>query len=76
MPVYTTETREEACMGAVILAATGCGYYGSVQEACDRCVKVCDVPVLPIPENTARYSEQQKVFTELYQNVKVIYRKL
>ena len=76
MPVYTTKTEEEACQGAAILAAVGCGMYKDVKEACSEVVKVNDSPVEPIYENVKRYRQQQRVFKELYLRVRDLYPRL
>lgn len=76
MPVYTTRTEEEACQGAAILAAVGCGMYRDIQEACSLIVKVNDCPVEPVMEHVKRYREQQEIFKELYLKVKDLYPRL
>lgn len=76
MPVYTTNTAEEACQGAAMLAAVGCGIYQDIKEACGRIVKVNDCPVEPIKENVKRYEEKQAMFRELYFKVKDLYPKI
>ncbi len=70
VPVYTTKTREEACMGAVICATAGIGVYGSIEEACESMVKISDTPLLPVRENVKIYREKQQQFLELYDRVK------
>ena len=76
MPVYTTETEEEACQGAAILAAVGCGMYRDVKEACSAIVKINDSPVEPVTENVKRYRQQQEIFKELYLRVRDLYPRL
>lgn len=76
MPVYTTSTEEEACQGAAILAAVGCGMYGDIEEACRAIVKLNDRPVEPIAGNVERYRIQQQIFRELYCKVKELYPRL
>ena len=76
MPVYTTKTEEEACQGAAILAAVGCGMYRDIKEACSRIVKINDCPVEPVTEHVKRYREQQALFRELYLKVKDLYPRL
>lgn len=70
MPVHTTKTVEEACMGAAILAAVGTGIYGTIEEACERMVQIEETVVEPINENTAIYQEGLQTFEELYANLK------
>ena len=75
MPVYTTETVEEACMGAAVLAAVGTGIYGNIEEACKKMVKIKEKPVEPIWENHVRYKEGLQIFEELYDNLKGMFEK-
>lgn len=70
MPVHTTKTTEEACMGAAILAAVGTGIYGTIEEACEVMVKMEETLVEPLKENTAFYQEGLQIFEELYENLK------
>ncbi len=76
MPVYTTETEEEACQGAALMAGVGCGVYKDMKEACAAVVKLHRDPVEPVAENVKRYKEQQEIFRELYQRVKDLYPRL
>lgn len=76
MPVYTTKTEEEACQGAAILAAVGCGMYQDVKEACGAIVKINEKPIEPIQENMKRYRQQQEIFRELYLKTKDLYPRL
>lgn len=76
MPVYTTKTEEEACQGAAILAAVGCGMYRDIKEACSQIVKINDCPVEPVMEHVKRYREQQALFRELYLKVKDLYPRI
>lgn len=76
MPVHTTGTEEEACLGAVILAAVGTGAYQSIYEACREIVKLDELVTEPITEHVRYYQEKQEVFYELYQQVKELYKKL
>lgn len=76
MPLYTTKTEEEACQGAAILAAVGCGLYRDVKEACEAIVKINDRPIEPVAENVKRYRQQQELFKELYFKVKDLYPKI
>lgn len=70
MPVYTTNSTEEACTGAIITAAVGTGAYASIEEACRAMVSVKDTPIMPITEHISYYQERQQRFIELYEHVK------
>ena len=76
IPVFTTKTEEEACLGAVIMAAVGMGFYSSVEEACHTIVEVSDIPIEPIPENVERYKQMQEIFHDLYLNTKSLYPRI
>ncbi len=66
MPVYSTSSEEEACLGAAILAAVGQGYFATVEEACSEMVGIKDEVVYPIADNHMRYKEMQEIFVDLY----------
>lgn len=76
MPVYTTKTEEEACLGAAILAAVGTGSYSSVYEACREIVQLDERVTEPIAEHVKYYQEKQEVFCKLYQQVKELYKNI
>lgn len=74
--VYTTQTEEEACLGAAILAAVGVGAYPDIKTACRQIVKFHPRVTEPIPENVKIYREKQAVFHELYHSVEHLYPRL
>ena len=76
MPVYTTQTEEEACLGAAILAAVGTGVYEDVPSACREIVKLDPEVTEPVRENVARYQEYQSVYRDLYHQIKDLYPRL
>ena len=76
VPIYTTESDEEACMGAAITAAVGTGCYGTIEEACDTIIHLNNEPVMPVPENVDIYLKQQMIFKELYFKVRNIFPEL
>lgn len=69
MPVYKTETEEEACTGAAIMAAVGAGWFGSVEEAVRDIVKTEKEAVYPILENVKRYQEKRIIFRRIYSSL-------
>ena len=75
-PVYTTQTEEEACLGAVILAAVGIGIYPDVKTACRQIVKFSEEVTEPIAKNVELYREKQAIFHDLYYSVKNLYPRL
>jgi xylulokinase len=65
-PVYTTETSEEASMGAAIIAGVGVGLYSSVEEACEKLISIRSEVFEPIKQNVSVYIERYQLFKELY----------
>lgn len=76
MPIYTTQTQEEACLGAAILAAVGVGIYPDVKTACKQIVTFSPEVTEPIAENVKIYREKQQIFHDLYFTVKDMYPRL
>lgn len=69
MPVYKTETEEEACTGAAIMAAVGAGWFLSVEEAAEVMAKTGEEAVYPIPENVKVYEEKRMIFRRIYSSL-------
>lgn len=76
MPVHTTLVEEEACFGAVIMAAVGVGIYGDMYSACRETVKWNPEVTEPIVKNVKIYQEKQQIFSQLYKSVENIFPKL
>lgn len=70
MPVYTTETVEEACTGAAMMAAVGLGWYRDTVQAVEEAVRLKQDVTTPIPAHTRLYQENRPRFRELYENTK------
>ena len=66
------ENEEGPGLGGAILAAVGCGEYASVEEACDKLVKV-KTTVEPDPELIRKYEERYQEFKKLYPTVKSLF---
>ena len=64
--VKVCEVDEQACLGACILAGTGCGIFNSIEEAARRFVSFREKVYEPIPEHVGLYEKQYRVFRELY----------
>lgn len=73
MKVDIIESEEGPGYGAAILAAVGCGVYGSVEEAAGRLVKVTATEE-PDPELVQKYEEKYQKFRKLYPALKEFYR--
>ncbi|MDO5147149.1 MAG: FGGY-family carbohydrate kinase, partial [Eubacteriales bacterium] len=72
LPVCLPDMNSEnsAALGAAILAAVGCGSYGSVVEACDSIIKMRDEVYTPDPEFAEFYDKVYKEFDALYPKLK------
>jgi len=72
IPVMTIRTEEGPGLGAAMLAAVGCGAYGSVEEIADSVVRT--VPAAEPDAGThALYNEQYGRFTRMYPALKSVY---
>lgn len=59
------ESEEGPALGGAILAAVGCGEYGSVEEATEAIVKVIAVTE-PEPELVEKYNQRYREYKRLY----------
>ena len=59
-------------MGGAMLAMVACGEYASVQEVCDKFVKVASV-VEPEPELVAKYEKRYQQFKAIYPACKQLF---
>ena len=75
LKVDVIESEEGPGYGGAILAAVGCGEYGSVEEAAGKLVKVVDT-VEPEEELVAKYEERYQKFRRIYPTVKGLFRTL
>ena len=66
------ESEEGPGYGGAILAAVGCGEYASVEEACEKLVKVVDT-IEPDPVLVEKYEEKYQQFRKLYPTVKKLF---
>ena len=72
LKVDTIESEEGPGYGAAILAAVGCGVFGSVEEAAKKLVKVVSTES-PDEELVARYEERYRQFRKLYPALKGLF---
>lgn len=75
LKVDVIESEEGPGYGGAILAAVGCGEYGSVEEAAGKLVKVTDT-VEPEEELVAKYEERYQKFRKIYPAVKNLFQEL
>jgi xylulokinase len=73
MEVDIPVAEEGPAMGGAMLAAVGCGVFGSVKEAADAIVKVKET-IKPNPEISARYEKRYQIFKSIYPSLKSIYK--
>ena len=66
---------EGAAYGAALLAGVGAQVYPTIEEACDRTIRITQ-RVEPIPENVARYAECYAVYRSLYPALKPSFDRL
>ena len=59
-------------MGGAMLAMVACGEYASVQEVCDKFVKVASI-VEPEPELVAKYEKRYQQFKAIYPACKALF---
>lgn len=65
LKVETINSTEGPAFGAAILAAVGDGHFNSVNEACERLIKVIDTKS-PNPKNIDFYEKKYQNFKKLY----------
>lgn len=72
LPVSLPAMKSEnsAALGVAILAAVGCGAYGSVVEACDKIIKMRDEVYEPSEESAVAYRKVYREFDALYPKLK------
>jgi len=65
--IYTSKTDEQACTGAAIMAAVGCGMYASIEEACQKIVTFDEEIIEPDMANAAKYQDAYGIYKKLYE---------
>ena len=66
-PVRACTVKEQACLGACILAAVGTGIIASLAEGCERFVTMSDQVYEPDKDNFEVYEKRYETFRTLYQ---------
>lgn len=66
------ESEQGPGMGGAMLAAVACGEYSSVEDICDKLVKVVDT-VEPDPEIAARYEARYQQYRKIYPALKAVF---
>ena len=73
--VVTLATQEGSAYGAALMAVTGTGAYGSIEECCRTAIQEVD-QVVPRPEEARAYSQLHSIYQALYPALKPIYGRL
>lgn len=68
--VQVCKTKEQACLGACILAGVGTGIYTSIKEACDQLVEFEERVYVPREEVRGIYEEGYRRFHGIYEGSK------
>lgn len=74
--VYTTKSKEQACLGAAITAGIGSGVYSDIREACKTIVKLNDRVIQPDKYRCSIYDHFYGIYRELYLRNKDLFQKL
>lgn len=64
--VYSSNMKEQACVGAAITAGVGIQMYSSMEQACSAVVKIDETPVAPIAQNRELYDHYYFLYKDLY----------
>lgn len=70
MDIHMSAVKEQACLGACILAAIGAGIYQNTEEACTKHVSFSDGVYRPNPELQAVYQKGYDIYHELYKRTR------
>ncbi|SKA73516.1 xylulokinase [Clostridium sp. USBA 49] len=73
--VQLISSKEGPAYGAAILAAVGCGLYSTVDEACEKLIKVTD-SIDPILENVEKYNKYYDIYKKLYPSLKESFKEI
>lgn len=68
--------KEQACLGACIMAGIGAGFWNSAEEACKQLVTFDEKIYEPCHENFEIYRKMFDVYKKLYYNTKELMRDL
>lgn len=71
--IYTAQNHEQACIGAAISAGVGVGVYDSLEQACQKVVRMNEEVAVPNPKNMQIYNEDYEVYRALYAHNKDLF---
>jgi xylulokinase len=66
MPLYRSNMREQAGLGAVLCAQVACGVYASLEDACAAVVRYEPEPVVPDGRSAGIYREAFGLYRDAY----------
>ena len=72
--IYTSQIKEQACVGAAITAAVGMKTYRSYEEACEKIARLSSQVTQPDPGRQKIYEEQYQHYKELYPKNKDLFQ--
>lgn len=75
MNVSTVDSKEGPALGVAILAMVGVGLYASVEEACQKVIRVKNTTEKNV-ENAEKYEKVYQIYKGLYQHLRKDYEKL
>ena len=75
IPIYIPKETEAACLGSAILASVGGGYYDSLQEACEKMVKIAYV-IEPNSKNHDIYKFYLDKYIQTYKKMQELVHQL
>ncbi|MBR4889513.1 MAG: xylulokinase [Clostridia bacterium] len=73
--VKTLQSKEGAALGVAILAGVGAGVFASVEEGCDKLVRINKTQV-PVADHVPKYEAMYRMYTKLYPALKDSYKDL
>ncbi len=73
--IETLTITEGAPFGAALLSAVGTGEYSSVEEVCDKTIKISEI-TKPVATNVKMYEEYYDIYKNLYQSLKGSFKKI
>ena len=71
--IYTTQNKEQACIGAAIAAGVGTGIYESLEQACAKLIRFNGRVWAPDPRHVEIYKERFEVYRTLYKHNKDLF---
>ncbi|MEA4854174.1 MAG: xylulokinase [Christensenella sp.] len=72
--IWNTNIEEPTACGVALMAAAGCGAFGSLKEACSAIIKL-NGKISPIPANVEIYEKYYQTYRALYPIMKEAYAK-